>query len=137
MAVVRWRPGSMPKTTAASPRTWENTGSYLWEPPADIVENVDNYEINLELPGIQREDVKINLVENTLTVRGEKKQTEKIDEKKYYRIERRFGNFQRTFQLPTEVDAAKVSATFKDGMLTITLIKKEETKPREISIQIG
>lgn len=107
-----------------------------WEPQTNIVEKDDNYLVSVELPGVSKDDVKITMVDNALTIKGEKNQIDKVDEKNYYRIERNFGAFQRTFRLKEQVDINKIHATFKDGILTIDLVKKEEVKPKEITIGV-
>ncbi len=141
MAVIRWQPEQRKfnepanRDFKAAIQGRENV-SVTWEPVADMVETDEGYRITMELAGVTKEDVKLNLVENMLTVKGEKRNDLQISEKNFYRIERYFGNFQRTFHLGEKMDVNKIHATFKDGILTITLGKKEESKPREISIQV-
>ncbi len=140
MAVIRWQPEGK-KVHEQSHRDFagayqgRESVSVSWEPVADVIETDEGYKIIMELAGVPKEDVKLNVVENMLTVKGDKKNDYKVPEKNYYRIERHFGSFQRTFHLNESVDVNKIQATFKDGILTILLGKKEETKPREISIQ--
>jgi HSP20 family protein len=106
-----------------------------WLPAADITETDDQFEIKAELPGLKKEDVKINLVDNVLTIRGEKK-TEQDEKNKYcHRMERIFGSFIRSFSLGTKVDNSKIKAEFKDGVLTLALPKAAESKPRQIEVQ--
>ena len=93
--------------------------------------------ISAELPGLSKEDVKINIADDILTISGEKKQREKVEGNTYHRIERTYGKFQRNFSLPTHIQGDKVKAGFKDGVLTVTLPKKEEVKPKEISISVS
>ena len=109
---------------------------YNWEPNTNILETADNYKVSVELPGVKKEDVKITVLENTLAVKGEKKREEEIDEKYYYRNERNFGTFERKIQFTSEVDVKKIAALYKDGILTIEVGKKEESKPKEISIKV-
>ena len=90
-----------------------------------------------EVPGMLKEEIKINISENTLTIKGEKKEEKKEDDHNYHRVERRYGTFQRSFTLPTQIRGNKVKATYKDGVLTITLPKKEEVKPKEIPITVS
>ena len=110
----------------------ESNGS--WAPAVDIFEKGDDLVIRAELPGISRDEIEINIEENTLTLRGERKQDVEADEGKSYRSERTFGVFTRRFSLPTTVDAGRISATCKDGVLEIVLPKMEQAKPRRIEI---
>lgn len=146
MTVIRWKPASAsskvdvnhnPWGDDYSPKTFSQEKSfYEFEPHTNIVETDNGYQISIELPGVKKEDVKISFLENVLTVKGEKKNSEKVDEDKYYRIERRFGSFERNFRLPNEIDAKNTKATFTNGVLGIDLTKKEEEKPKEISINV-
>ncbi|MBN1153764.1 Hsp20/alpha crystallin family protein [candidate division KSB1 bacterium] len=112
--------------------------STSWFPMVDIYETDEQYVIKAELAGMNKEDVKINISENNLTLKGEKKETEiKESNTRFHRRERVYGNFQRTFSLPYHVDPQKVSAEYKDGLLSIILPKKEEVKPKEIQISVG
>ncbi len=108
-----------------------------WTPPVDIFENKD-HEIVLraELPGLKREDIDIRVENSTLTLRGERKQESEANQDNYHRVERSYGSFSRSFSLPTTVNTEKVSATFADGVLTITLPTREEAKPRQIQVQV-
>jgi HSP20 family protein len=106
-------------------------------PLVDIEETKDEFMIYAELPGVSKDDVKINLADDTLTLSGEIKEPEKKDDRTFHRIERSYGKFQRSFYLPVQIQGNKVKASFKDGILTITLPKKEEVKPKEISISVS
>jgi HSP20 family protein len=108
-----------------------------WLPPVDIFED-GNHEIVLraELPGLKREDIDIRVENNTLTLRGERKQDSEVKQEQYHRIERAYGAFSRSFALPSTVNTEKVSAAFADGVLTITLPLREEAKPRQIQVQV-
>jgi HSP20 family protein len=108
-----------------------------WRPPVDIYEN-DKHEIVLraELPGLKREELDIRVENNTLTLRGERKHDAEVKQESYHRVERTYGAFSRSFSLPTTVNPEKVSATFADGVLTITLPMREEAKPRQIQVQV-
>jgi len=107
-----------------------------WVPATDIVEEADGVRIALELPGLKSEDVKITLENFVLTIRGEKKQV-KEEKGKVYRYERSYGAFERSFSLPNTVDADKVSATFENGVLTVSIPKAEQAKPREIQVKVS
>lgn len=106
-----------------------------WEPNIDIYEDSDKISVKAELPGMKKEDIDISLTGNTLTVAGERKSEEEHKEGEQYRSERYFGRFQRSITLPQAVDAKKIQAAYKDGVLTVTLPKTEEAKSRKIEIQ--
>ena len=110
--------------------------SVLWNPSVDISETDADITVTAECPGLTKDDVKISLQDNVLTLKGEKKVEKEEKKKNYHRLERTFGQFQRSFVLPTTVQSAKVNASFKDGVLTITLPKVEEAKPKEIAISV-
>ena len=109
-----------------------------WFPPVDIYENA-NEEVVLkaELPGIAREDIDLRVENNTLTLRGERKRDAEVKQDQYHRVERSYGAFTRSFSLPTRIDTEKVRAEFKDGVLSITLPVKAESKPRQISVAVS
>ena len=106
-----------------------------WSPVVDISETNDEVVIRAEVPGMTKEDISITPQDNVLTLRGEKKQEEKGVT--FHRVERSYGSFVRSFALPTLVQADKVKASYKDGVLQITLPKAEEVKPKEISISVN
>jgi len=105
-------------------------------PRVDIAETNGELVVAAELPGLTRDDVSIRIENNVLTLKGEKKQEEEEKATNYHRIERSYGAFSRSFSLPSTVDASKVRAGFKDGVLTITLPKTEEAKGKEIPIEV-
>ena len=107
-------------------------------PPMDVLEN-DNHDlvITAELPDMKREDIHVTVDTNTLTLRGEKKATQEVTENNYRRVERSYGTFSRSFSLPNTVDASKVSADYKNGVLTVKLPFREEAKPRSIDVQVN
>ncbi|MBI3787876.1 MAG: Hsp20/alpha crystallin family protein [Ignavibacteriales bacterium] len=110
--------------------------SSVWTPAVDVAEQDDQYVVKIELPGVNKDDVKITLESNILTVRGEKKQEKEIKEDSYHRMERSYGSFQRSFTLPTMVKSDKIDASFKDGILTVRLPKAEEAKPKQIEVKV-
>jgi len=114
----------------------ESTSLSLWTPAVDIEEREDAYSVKVELPGVSKEDVKITLESNTLTIRGDKKQEKEEKGKNYHRVERSYGSFQRSFALPSTVKAEKIDASYKDGILEITLPKAEEAKPKQIEVKV-
>lgn len=105
-------------------------------PSVDIYEEGDDLVIKTELPGMRKEDIEVNISENTITLSGEKKKEEKVEKKDYYRLERSYGSFSRSFDLPVEVQADKAKATFKDGVLEIRIPKTEEAKKKVRKIKI-
>ena len=109
-----------------------------WMPPVDIFEN-ERHEIVLkaELPGISREDIDIRVDNNLLTIRGERKRDQETKQESYHRVERVYGAFTRSFQLPSTVNAEQVAAEFKDGLLTVVLPPREEAKPRQIQVKVN
>lgn len=114
----------------------KTTKSNSFSPRVDVNEDNENLYVIAEVPGVDKNDIKINLVGDVLTITGEKK-SEVIDEKKnYYRTERRYGSFTRSFTLPSEVVIDKISAEYKEGVLNITLPKTEEAKIVEKQIEI-
>lgn len=107
-----------------------------WMPAVDVAEHEEEYQVKVELPGISKEDVNITMQENILTIRGEKKQEKESKGSSYHHVERSYGSFQRSFTLPTSVKHDKVEAAFNDGLLTVTLPKAEEAKPKQIDVKV-
>lgn len=105
-------------------------------PAIDVVEGDHEFTVTCELPGLEHKDIDVSIAANVLTVKGEKKNERKEKKGKYYKKESWSGSFQRTLPLPTSVSADKIAAELKDGILTITLPKKEEAKPKQISVNI-
>ena len=105
-----------------------------WYPALDVEETDDAFEVHLEIPGIDPEDVEITLEEGVLAIGGERRFYEDKTDEGFRRIERRFGRFQRSLRLPAPVDAEQVEATYADGMLSVTVPKAEAAKPRKIKI---
>jgi len=106
-----------------------------WVPAFDIAENEKDYTVTAELPGIDIKDVDITLSEGILTVKGEKKQEKEEKSEGYHRIERRFGSFNRSFRIPGKVEADKIDASYKDGVLKVVLPKAEGTETKKIEIK--
>jgi len=106
----------------------------IWSPPVDITEDDENVFVAVEVPGMTKEDVKITLQDNVLTIRGEKKQEMEKKDANYHRLERSYGSFTRSFSLPTGVVPDKIKAQYQDGLLKISLPKAEQVKPKEIPI---
>ena len=108
-----------------------------WAPSVDIYENENEVVLAAEIPGVDEQDVEIKVEDNNLTLRGERKFEKETKEENYHRIERSYGSFARRFALPNSIDAEKVAAEYKDGLLTLTLPKREETKPKTIKINVS
>ena len=116
-------------------RSEDGDTSAVWAPRTDLSETDDAFRIRLDVPGMTKDDITINLQNNTLTVSGERT-SERTDEgEEYVRVERAFGNFHRTFTLPNAVDRENVEAAYEDGVLTIHVPKTEESTRRQIEIQ--
>ncbi len=107
-----------------------------WKPAVDIVEEDEAYVAKVELPGVNKDDVKITMQDNILTIRGEKKEEKKGKEGNAHRVERYYGSFQRSFSLPTSVKSDRIEAEYKDGILTINMPKAEEAKPKQIEVKV-
>lgn len=107
-----------------------------WMPAVDVTEHENAYEVKVELPGVNKDDVKITMQDDILTIRGEKKQEKESKNSSYHRIERSYGSFQRSFTLPTSVKHDQIDASYKDGILTIALPKAEEAKPKQIEVKV-
>jgi len=143
MTLVRWDP--LQQLVAMSnrlngtlndpymPRTEDTFGS--WTPPVDIFEKQDHLIIRAEIPGVQKEDMDLRIENGVLTLHGERKPDTEIREDTAHRVERVYGMFTRSFTLPTTVDAAKVAATYKDGILEVSIPKAETAKPKQVEIK--
>ena len=108
-----------------------------WTPPVDIYEVDGGLVLKAELPDMRREDIDVSVENNTLTIRGERKLDNEIKQESFHRIERAYGNFVRSFSLPNTVDATKIGAEYKNGVLTIKLPVREEAKPRSINVEVA
>lgn len=122
---------------AFSTRDWFRAADRQWFPVADVSETSDFLTLRLEVPGMETEDIKIGVENNTLTVRGEKKHETKTEDETFYRSERSYGAFERSFALPGYVSNEDVHAQLENGVLTIRLPRREEAKSREIAIESG
>ena len=121
------RPGTADEGLTAGP----------WTPQVDVYETNESIVLKADLPGMSQNDVEISVEGNTLTVKGERKFEKEVSEKEYYRMERSYGTFTRSFTLPPTVDSDKIDAAFSQGVLKITLPKKEESKPKQIKVKIN
>lgn len=118
---------------------WTRTSQLLsgWTPALDVYEDKNNLYVKAELAGMKKEDIEVSLHEGCLSISGERKQGGEVHEDDLYRAERFFGRFQRTVALPAPVAADRVKAQYKDGILTITLPKTEEAKPKQIDVNVS
>ena len=151
MAIVRWEPfrdliglqermnrlfdESYRGARGDNADEWALGGS--WAPAVDIYEQDGNIVMKAELPGVDPKAVDIRLENNTLTLRGERKLDKEVKQDNYHRVERSYGVFSRSFTLPTVVDQGNIKAEYRDGVLQLTLPKREEAKPRQIQINVG
>lgn len=112
--------------------------SGAWLPPVDIYQTGEHQlVIKAELPDMTREDIDVTVDKGTLTIKGEKKVAADVKEEQFHRVERRYGTFSRSFSLPPTVDATRVSADYRNGVLTVTLPMREESKPRQIKVEVA
>ena len=148
MAIVRWEPLRDLMTSqrgidrlfkeAFTPFYDEGESSTrTWAPPVDIYETENDIVLKAELPGIDPQDVEVKVEDNTLYLKGERKFEKEVMNENYHRVERSYGSFARSFSLPNSISAEKVKAEFKDGLLTLTLPKREEAKPKTIKIDVS
>ena len=112
----------------------DDNGLGMWNPAVDLYEKDDHFMIKAELPGVDKNDIKIDLKDRLLTLSGERTYDNEVKEENYYRRERSYGKFQRAFTLPAEVDSDKIKAEFKDGVLQIEVPKPEEKKAKQVTI---
>jgi HSP20 family protein len=108
----------------------------VWQPPVDIYEDEHSVVIKAEVPDVDQKDIEVRIENNTLTLKGERKHSSEIKKENYYRVERYFGQFQRSFSLPQSINQDNVQATCEKGILTITLPKRDEMKPKQISVEV-
>jgi HSP20 family protein len=143
MALVRWNPiGTLAgmevdRLNRMFADFHTEAFNQAWVPAVDIYET-DSHEvvIKAELPEVKKEDIGVTVENNVLTLTGERKQEQSTKHEQFQRIERRFGSFSRSFTLPTSVDAGQIAASYKDGVLTIRLPRREESKPKQISVSV-
>jgi HSP20 family protein len=120
--------------------SWPSRDSGLfsgWSPALDVFDDKDNLVVKVELPGLKKDQINLSLHDGVLTISGERKLEHETKEKGTFRSERYFGKFQRSVTLPAAVDANKVNAAYKDGILTVELPKAEEAKPKQIAVSVS
>ena len=118
------------------PERWLRDEMVVRAPALDVFEEKDDIVVKAELPGMAKENIEVNLTDDLLTIKGEKKKEEEVKEENYYRSERSYGSFVRSVELPKAVHADKVKATFKNGVLEIRIPKTEEAKKKEIKVKV-
>jgi len=119
------------------PLAEQEPGVRVWAPAVDIFETDKNVVLKVELAGVHPNDVEVRVENNTLYLKGQRKEDKEVKEPKYHQVERLFGSFERSFTLPQSLDSEKVAAEYHDGILTLTLPKKEEAKPKTIKINVA
>ena len=149
MALIRWDPFRemsalqermnrlFSDVRAQAPVRGEEIVQGAWIPAVDIFETNEAIVLKAELPGITAQDISVEVKDNTLTLKGEKKFEKEVKEENYHRVERSYGSFQRAFTLPGTIHQEKVKAKFKDGILEIILPKVEEAKPKQVKVEIS
>jgi HSP20 family protein len=120
--------------SVGSPR--EEVALRAWTPAVDVYEDENAFLIKIDLPEVTRDDVKVSLNDNTLSISGERRVENEEKKENYHRVERSYGQFYRSFTLPPNVDPMAIDAKFKDGVLRLTLPKKEEAKPKQIEVKV-
>lgn len=155
MALIPWRPremwwdpfrdleaiqNEMNKLFDSSLLRWGDRGVGLlegaWSPAIDIYDSKDNIMVKADIPGMKKDEIHVSVHGDTLIIKGEKKQEKETKEKDFVRTERFYGSFNRAIRLPAEVDVSGVSASYKNGVLELVLPKKEESKPKQLKIDI-
>jgi HSP20 family protein len=120
--------------------SWSGRDSGLfsgWSPALDVFDEKDHFVVNAELPGMKKEEIDLSFQDGVLSISGERKQATENTEGETFRSERYFGKFQRSVTLPAAVDSSKISASYKDGILSVTLPKSEAAKPKQIAVNVA
>ena len=147
MAIVRWEPFRelsriQRELDRLFPRRFfgeakdEFFAEGAWAPNIDVYETANEVIVNADVPGLDQKEIKIRVEDNTLTIEGEKKVSSEVKEEDYLSIERRYGKFKRVIPLSSSIDRDKISASFDKGVLEIKMNKKEELKPKEITVEV-
>ena len=145
MALIRWQPAELTDLRRDLDRVFDTfwTGDQEpqnvrpWSPAIDISETPDAYLVAAELPGVEKQDVHVTVLENRLFIKGEKKQETREEKQNVHRVERAYGAFSRSFDLPRAVEAEKITAAYKDGVLRVSVPKAEEAKPKQIEVNVN
>jgi HSP20 family protein len=118
------------------PRRADNSALTTWAPAVDIYETENELVVKADLPEVDEKDIDVRVENNTLTVRGERKFQEKTEKDNYLRVERTYGSFSRSFSLPNTVNNESIQANYKNGVLTVTLPKRAESKPKQVKVNV-
>lgn len=149
MSIIRWEPFRdlvsthdhfnqlFNETFARAFGNQQEVSPRAWVPPVDIGETEDSLVLKAELPGIKPDDVEIRVEDNTLYLKGERKFEKEVKEENLHQVERSYGTFSRSFALPSSIDSDKVKAEYQNGVLTLTMPKREEAKPKTIKIDVS
>jgi HSP20 family protein len=146
MDLIRWEPrrsltkgffddffDMVDNSSSRGGRSWFDSG--IWAPAIDLIDKQDKLVAKVELPGVEKKDLKLSLNDSNLTIQGKMQKDEETKKEDYYYRERAYGSYSRTISLPAEVDKEKIKAKFKNGILEIAMPKKPEVKPKEITIE--
>jgi HSP20 family protein len=114
----------------------DNLASGAWAPPVDIYETPESLEMTFEIPGVDQKDIRVNFENNQLTVSGERRLDHEDKREGYHRVERNYGNFLRSFTVPSTIDPNRINAVFENGLLRLVLAKRPETQPRAIEVKV-
>jgi HSP20 family protein len=143
MAIVRWSPArelagmEIDRLNRMFADFYGEAFGQAWVPPVDIFETNDHEVVlQAELPDLKRDDIKLTFENGVLTIQGERKLSDEVKRENYHRTERQHGTFSRSFTLPNTVDAARISASYKDGLLTVRLPQREEARPKQIAVNV-
>jgi HSP20 family protein len=148
MELVRWRPrryvpsvsDDIDRAFDRMIRNWVSPVSFSefdWNPSIDVSESENDIVVKAELPGVDSKDVEISVDNNNLIISGEKRQEEEEKDRNYYRLERSYGSFRRSFALPPDVDVDKIRASSKDGVISVVIPKSGEKKSKKVEIEAG
>lgn len=143
MAIVRWSPArelagmEIDRLNRMFADFYGEAFGQAWVPPVDIYETADHEVVlKAELPDLKREDIQLTFENGVLTIKGERKVEQEVGRENYHRNERHFGSFSRSFTLPNTIDASRIGAAYKDGVLTVRMPQREEAKPKQINVSV-
>jgi HSP20 family protein len=121
---------------SAFPRRSDNSALTTWAPAVDIYETENELVVKADLPDVSEKDLDVRVENNMLSIRGERKFEEKVEEENYLRVERTYGAFSRSFSLPSTISTEAIKADYKNGVLTVTLPKRAESKPKQVKVNV-
>ncbi len=146
MPLIKWTPRGLSRSEEELSNLFEDflrplnevcvSDGLSWQPTANITESKDAYQVSVDLPGINKDDIKVDVENNVLTISGKRQQEKKEEGKEYHRVERHYGSFCRSFDLSTKVATEKISAAYKDGVLNVSVPKAAEAKKKVIKVGI-